>query len=299
MRSLLAWTAVAGAAAHSEAAPSPISSAPVSTPSRSARRTIRSPARCWKQRSFPSPRRAPIARGASARPRPPMSRRSLAMLPAMILDGGPCALGLEFDGARHRRRRRHPASPWRAAARGDRDGARAQACEAWAGRPCDLAGPARHSLRAADAAPPRCAAARRKARHCLPSARTRRTSPAPRSISASAAILSKPRRISSPRCERLDAAGVEAIAVMPIPAHGLGEAINDRLKRACFARDDSRQRRAPMTREGEPHAAAERRDARRARRASSARSTPSAIPQPWRPISSNGATAMSARRRWC
>ena len=30
----------------------------------------------------------------------------------------------------------------------------------------------------------------------------------------------------------LDAAGVETIAVMPIPAHGLGEAINDRLQRA-------------------------------------------------------------------
>jgi L-threonylcarbamoyladenylate synthase len=30
----------------------------------------------------------------------------------------------------------------------------------------------------------------------------------------------------------LDEAGVEAIAVMPIPDHGLGEAINDRLKRA-------------------------------------------------------------------
>jgi L-threonylcarbamoyladenylate synthase len=30
----------------------------------------------------------------------------------------------------------------------------------------------------------------------------------------------------------LDAAGVDAIAVMPIPAQGLGEAINDRLKRA-------------------------------------------------------------------
>jgi L-threonylcarbamoyladenylate synthase len=30
----------------------------------------------------------------------------------------------------------------------------------------------------------------------------------------------------------LDAVGAEAIAVMPIPNHGLGEAINDRLKRA-------------------------------------------------------------------
>jgi L-threonylcarbamoyladenylate synthase len=31
----------------------------------------------------------------------------------------------------------------------------------------------------------------------------------------------------------LDAAGAEAIAVMPIPHHGLGEAINDRLQRAA------------------------------------------------------------------
>lgn len=33
----------------------------------------------------------------------------------------------------------------------------------------------------------------------------------------------------------LDAAGVETIAVMPIPSHGLGEAINDRLRRAANA----------------------------------------------------------------
>ena len=30
----------------------------------------------------------------------------------------------------------------------------------------------------------------------------------------------------------LDATGVKSIAVMPIPTHGLGEAINDRLARA-------------------------------------------------------------------
>jgi L-threonylcarbamoyladenylate synthase len=35
---------------------------------------------------------------------------------------------------------------------------------------------------------------------------------------------------------RLDATGVAAIAVMPIPAHGLGEAINDRLRRAAAPR---------------------------------------------------------------
>jgi len=31
----------------------------------------------------------------------------------------------------------------------------------------------------------------------------------------------------------LDAVGAAAIAVMPIPHHGLGEAINDRLRRAA------------------------------------------------------------------
>lgn len=36
---------------------------------------------------------------------------------------------------------------------------------------------------------------------------------------------------------RLDAAGVERIAVSPIPPHGLGAAINDRLKRAAAPRD--------------------------------------------------------------
>jgi len=49
---------------------------------------------------------------------------------------------------------------------------------------------------------------------------------------------------------RLDAAGAEAIAVMPIPNKGLGEAINDRLQRAACARrlspisnsDDARPR---------------------------------------------------------
>lgn len=35
---------------------------------------------------------------------------------------------------------------------------------------------------------------------------------------------------------RLDEAGAKAIAVMPIPEHGLGEAINDRLRRAAKAR---------------------------------------------------------------
>jgi L-threonylcarbamoyladenylate synthase len=36
----------------------------------------------------------------------------------------------------------------------------------------------------------------------------------------------------------LDAAGTPSIAVMPIPAEGLGEAINDRLARAAAPRPE-------------------------------------------------------------
>ena len=35
----------------------------------------------------------------------------------------------------------------------------------------------------------------------------------------------------------LDAADASAIAVMPVPDHGLGEAINDRLRRAAMGRE--------------------------------------------------------------
>jgi L-threonylcarbamoyladenylate synthase len=35
----------------------------------------------------------------------------------------------------------------------------------------------------------------------------------------------------------LDTKGARAIAVMPIPHHGLGEAINDRLRRAAVGRE--------------------------------------------------------------
>ena len=35
----------------------------------------------------------------------------------------------------------------------------------------------------------------------------------------------------------LDARGARAIAVMPVPHHGLGEAINDRLRRAAIGRE--------------------------------------------------------------
>jgi L-threonylcarbamoyladenylate synthase len=35
----------------------------------------------------------------------------------------------------------------------------------------------------------------------------------------------------------LDTRGAHTIAVMPVPHHGLGEAINDRLRRAAVGRD--------------------------------------------------------------
>jgi L-threonylcarbamoyladenylate synthase len=35
----------------------------------------------------------------------------------------------------------------------------------------------------------------------------------------------------------LDAKGARTIAVMPVPHHGLGEAINDRLRRAAVGRE--------------------------------------------------------------
>ena len=40
----------------------------------------------------------------------------------------------------------------------------------------------------------------------------------------------------------LDARGARAIAVMPVPARGLGEAINDRLRRAAVGRDVTKTR---------------------------------------------------------
>ena len=41
----------------------------------------------------------------------------------------------------------------------------------------------------------------------------------------------------------LDTQGARAIAVMPVPHHGLGEAINDRLRRAAMGRDQKSARR--------------------------------------------------------
>jgi L-threonylcarbamoyladenylate synthase len=39
----------------------------------------------------------------------------------------------------------------------------------------------------------------------------------------------------------LDTRGARAIAVMPVPHHGLGEAINDRLRRAAMGRKSTQE----------------------------------------------------------
>ena len=98
-----------------------------------------------------------------------------------------------------------------------------------------LARSARKSLRAANAAPARCREHRGRARRCSPSDPTRRSSPVPPSISAIRGDLAEAAVKFFAALRTLDASGAKAIAVMPIPGHGLGEAINDRLRRAAAA----------------------------------------------------------------
>ena len=61
--------------------------------------------------------------------------------------------------------------------------------------------------------------------------RTRNLSPTGDLIEAAANLFAHLRA--------LDGSGAHAIAVMPIPEEGLGEAINDRLRRAAAPRNDS------------------------------------------------------------
>jgi L-threonylcarbamoyladenylate synthase len=54
-------------------------------------------------------------------------------------------------------------------------------------------------------------------------------------LSASGELVEAAARLFA-ALRRLDAVGAVGIAVMPIPASGLGEAINDRLRRAAAPR---------------------------------------------------------------
>ena len=77
--------------------------------------------------------------------------------------------------------------------------------------------------------PPRRGSARLRLRRCRKAARTTINLSESGNLEEAAAKLFAALR-------ELDQAGAETIAVMPIPAHGLGEAINDRLQRAANRR---------------------------------------------------------------
>jgi L-threonylcarbamoyladenylate synthase len=155
---------------------------------------------------------------------------------AMVLDGGPCRLGLESTiiacGADGPCRLLRPGAVSR------------EAAEAVLGEP--LAGPRAGRIEAPGQAE----------RHYAPVARLRLEATAAREGEALVAFGPAPAG-ADPRLalsqdgdlteaaarlfqvlRDLDAMGIERAAVMPIPDHGLGEAINDRLRRA--ARRDRR-----------------------------------------------------------
>ena len=181
-------------------APSPISSAPVSTRSRSEHRAIQSPARCLQRPKLPIA--APSA-NRSGRVSPTTAAHveaELGDLPAMILDGGPCTLGIEstvvgldgdvppcFAWAHFRARR----------SRGSLGASLLRVKPAAS----DLARSARHPLCAGNAASPRCGHRPETEKRFSPSAGRAKLRRA-RSISAGGVISSKPRRISSPRSGR-------------------------------------------------------------------------------------------------
>jgi L-threonylcarbamoyladenylate synthase len=159
-------------------------------------------------------------------------QEELGDIPSMILDGGPCSLGLEstvlgITGTR--------VTLLRAGA------LPRERIEALLGRPI---------IKAETAAP--IASPGQLASHYAPATPLRLDVTAPRKGEALLAFGPDAPRFSGPTINlsprgdlaeaavnffaalrSLDALGARAIAVMPIPAHGLGEAINDRLRRAA------------------------------------------------------------------
>ena len=153
--------------------------------------------------------------------------------PAMILDGGPCPLGIEFDRGERGGGRARPAPARRPAPRGDRARAGRASCH---GQSVIIGGLRRGSLRPITRPIRRSGSAPRASaptRLCSPSATTcleARVSTI--NLSASGNLEEAAAKLFAALRE-LDQAGAQAIAVMPIPAQGLGEAINDRLQRAA------------------------------------------------------------------
>ncbi len=155
---------------------------------------------------------------------------------------------------------------------------------------------------------------RTPARRCSPSGRCRRKAPsAPRmvlNLSPRGDLIEAAANLFS-HLRALDAAGAAAIAVMPVPHEGLGEAINDRLARAAAPRALTAD--AAERGHGPRHPPCDRRArcidkppttpspaaARPLRRDRRRRNTPSPIRRRRRPIWSRCATSITAARRWC
>ncbi len=152
--------------------------------------------------------------------------------PAMILDGGPCPLGIESTVVSVVGR--EPACSGQARCPARRSSSCWESRLPWPKR--IIGGLRRGSLRPitrpirSSGSAPRASA---PTRLCSPSAATcLRGARVTINLSASGNLEEAAAKLFAALRE-LDQAGAQAIAVMPIPAQGLGEAINDRLQRAA------------------------------------------------------------------
>jgi L-threonylcarbamoyladenylate synthase len=154
----------------------------------------------------------------------------LGSLPTMILDGGPCTLGLEstvlgIDGDK--------VTLLRLGALPRQEiekvlGRKLAAREAGS----HVTSPGQLATHYAPATPLRLDAGKpRRGEAFSPLARTRQVSRATINLSRRGDLVEAAANFFA-ALRTLDAAGAGSIAVMPIPDRGLGEAINDRLKRA-------------------------------------------------------------------
>ncbi len=156
---------------------------------------------------------------------------------AVILDGGPTAHGLEFDGSEPHGRSASAIATRRRACRCDREDHRrgAGAEEVWQ-RPIHLSRATSEPLRAAS---PTAAQRVKRGDPTRPCWRSEQLAISPAraiiNLSPSGDLVEAAANLFAALRE-LDASGAETIAVTPVPAHGLGEAINDRLERAAAPR---------------------------------------------------------------
>ena len=160
----------------------------------------------------------------------------------LIVDGGPTTVGLEFDD-RLLPRRADAAAAGRRAARGDRARARPAACRSSCRSSSEEEAPLAPGMLASHYAPR--TRMRLNAEAVSPDevllgfgsaqmigAERARTA---LNLSQRGDLVEAAANLFS-HLRALDTAGASAIAVMPIPGDGLGEAINDRLKRAAAGR---------------------------------------------------------------